>query len=94
MQVFRDYRLIECETTMRRLTPIAIREVAVFDTEEVVPVVHGHWIDQGIIPLTDGYIGDYVKITNCSRCKKTMFLDPGTREYCPNCNAKMDEVIE
>ena len=90
MQVFRDYRLIECETTMRRLTPIAIREVAVFDTEEVVPVVHAHWID------TWGH-----SLFECSACgnefdDRLMLLDHQNDfpNYCPNCGAKMDEEVE
>lgn len=99
MQVFRDYRLIECETTMRRLAPIAIREVAVFDTEEVVPVVHAHWVEDD-----DG--------VHCSKCKKdaplevfTYSFHPTTdlwegdvkfnkSEFCQHCGAKMDEEVE
>lgn len=93
MQVFRDYRLIECETTMRRLTPIAIREVAVFDTEEVVPVVHAHWIDGSVRLLEDGFLHEKVIESTCSRCKRPLFTDPRARDYCPNCNAKMDEEV-
>lgn len=81
MQVFRDYRLIECETTMRRLIPVAIREVAVFDTEDVAPVVHAHWIN-----------GE-----ECSECGGLALMDYDGKahiiqsEYCPHCGAKMDE---
>ena len=90
MQVFRDYRLIECENTMRRLTPIAIREVAVFDTDEVVPVVHAHWIE------VEDYSGTVYP--ECSHCGLVWWLEEGTAEenemyYCPNCGAKMDEEV-
>ena len=85
MQVFRDYRLIECETTMRRLTPIAIREVAVFDTEDVTPVVHAHWE-----LYEDGWY--------CTNCELYAPFDCDPEEkgipYCPNCGAKMDEEAE
>ena len=92
MQVFRDYRLIECETTMRRLTPIAIREVAVFDTEEVVPVVHAHWTNK----RTDIHDGEFY----CSRCgiDALYFSDDGAQAiynpYCHRCGAKMDEEVD
>ena len=96
MQVFRDYRLIECETTMRRLTPIAIREVAVFDTEEVVPVVHAHWERKRML-THDGEL-------YCSNCEWTpeVIAVGGTTVrdlhladvyYCPHCGAIMDEAV-
>lgn len=91
MQVWRDYRLVECETTMRRLTPIAIREVAVFNTEDVAPVTHAHWKE-----YVD--VGGAIYI-ECSACGLIWWLDEGTAEenemfYCPKCGAKMDEEVE
>lgn len=90
MQVWRDYRLVECETTMRGLTPIAIREVAVFNTEDVAPVTHAHWID-------DGYYADFHphKVYRCSNCDwSKLDVELPEEKYCPHCGAKMDEVIE
>lgn len=85
MQVWRDYRLIECETTMRRLTPVAIREVAVFDTEDVAPVIHAHWE-----LFEDGWY--------CTNCELYAPFDCDPEEkgipYCPNCGAKMDEEVD
>lgn len=91
MQVFRDYRLIECEITMRRLTPIAIREVAVFDTDEVVPVVHAHWIES--------YWGATgAECSNCHWVIPAYDMDyqevKHDFEYCPYCGAKMDEEVD
>lgn len=48
-------------------------------TIDVVPVVHGHWID--------GTCGCY-KI--CSKCDQISDFD---FDYCPHCGAKMDEVM-
>ena len=86
MQVFRDYRLIECETTMRRLTPVAIREVAVFDTEDVAPVIHAHW--ELYHDETNITYGSYA----CTNCKTIQGL--AKYRYCPYCGAKMDEEVD
>lgn len=58
----------------------------------VAPVVHGHW------EITDAYPHNVY----CSVCHKRYaqthwkVWEDGTlpRNYCPNCNAKMDEVTE
>ena len=58
------------------------------DTDEVIGYVkerHGHWIytERGF-PLAYGY-------NRCSVCGRSIGLD--STDYCPNCGAKMDEVI-
>lgn len=55
---------------------------------DVVPVVHGHWIEQ-----EDGNLDTYYI---CSACKEDFYLIAGTPcenlyNYCPSCGAKMDE---
>lgn len=59
---------------------------------ELAPVVHAHWesrYDTGI------YQTEFL----CSRCKGLIetyscTVDEVEYEYCPNCGAKMDEVVE
>lgn len=51
-------------------------------TIDAEPVRHGHWVI-----CSDGYY------PYCSKCKQ----EPSGKNmtnYCPNCGAKMDEVIE
>ena len=56
-------------------------------SEDVQPVVHAHWIDQGH------------KIFKCSNCGNYLDFDGvnagrGNANFCPNCGAKMDEEKE
>ena len=60
-------------------------------TADVVPVVHGYWIER-----TD-YVGDtYYDCSACGESWTTIEGDPcdNGMNYCPNCGAKMDEVVE
>ena len=51
---------------------------------DVAPVIHGHWIYQGLSP--------YNCFSRCSCCD-VVFDGYETLEYCPKCGAKMDEVM-
>lgn len=53
-------------------------------TADVAPVIHGHWIYQGLSP--------YNCFSRCSCCD-VVFDGYETLEYCPKCGAKMDEVV-
>ena len=61
-------------------------------TVDVVPVVHGHWVER-----TD-YVGDtYYDCSACGESWTTIEGDPcdNGMNYCPNCGALMDlEVTE
>ena len=60
----------------------AKRAIADMPAADVVPVVHGRWIEQE--KYTFGTMYD------CSICS-TRILDNGhSWNYCPNCGAKMD----
>ena len=48
---------------------------------DVVPVVHGHWIDTG-------------SGQECSICGEIQYGYDSGRFYCQNCGTKMDEVTE
>lgn len=52
--------------------------------ENVAPVIHAHWIYQGLSP--------YNCFSRCSCCD-VVFDGYETLEYCPKCGAKMDEVV-
>lgn len=47
-------------------------------TVDVVPVVHGRWIEDESLIIT------------CSECKRGYNLVAKYTHYCPNCGAKMD----
>lgn len=52
---------------------------------DIVPVVHGHWIDGGVWDVC----------SVCGRAFLKVHLNGNpTFNYCPNCGAKMDEVSE
>lgn len=54
--------------------------LVVFDTDDVAPVIHGHWIKDNDI--------DY----GCSVCgRRQLWMNATVYEYCPHCGAKMDE---
>lgn len=58
-----------------------------YPTEDVAPVVHAHWID-------DGYYADFHphKVYRCSNCDwSKLDVELPEEKYCPNCGAKMDE---
>ena len=62
----------------------SIRQVKNAPSEDVAPVIHGHWIYQGLSP--------YNCFSRCSCCD-VVFDGYETLEYCPKCGAKMDEVV-
>ena len=47
---------------------------------DVVPVVHGHWIEDGDYQI-------------CSECGEEHCWDEYRAAYCDSCGAKMDEVV-
>ena len=53
---------------------------------DVAPVRHGRWIEQE--KYTFGTMYD------CSICDNRILDNGHSWNYCPNCGAKMDEVIE
>lgn len=58
-----------------------------YPTEDVAPVVHAHWID-------DGYYADFHphKVYRCSNCDwSKLDVELPEEKYCPHCGAKMDE---
>lgn len=54
------------------------------------PVKHGHWVEVQRIHETD-----HTAICECSLCGDTVWVYDGQRawNYCPNCGAKMNEVM-
>lgn len=59
------------------------------ETADVAPVIHAHWID-------DGYYADFHphKVYRCSNCDwSKLDVELPEEKCCPNCGAKMDEVI-
>ena len=61
----------------------AIKELEAFPPFAVAPVVHGHW--------DVGYFRDRV----CSCClHPDNDINDYAHNYCPNCGAKMDGVLE
>ena len=74
------------------LTALVDREHEITDlinnnvpTSDVAPVIHGHWIYQGLSR-------PYNCFSRCSCCG-VVFDGYETFEYCPKCGAKMDEVM-
>lgn len=56
-------------------------------TVDAVEVVHGHWIEINRRRDVEGWIEcDYV----CSSCSE---ISEDEHNYCPNCGAKMDDMI-
>ena len=51
-----------------------------YPTEDVVPVIHAHWIEHP----------KYSIVCNCSNCGVSVRGTTG-ENYCFNCGAKMDE---
>lgn len=57
--------------------------------EDVVPVIHGSWID-----LSNGECDDFGRpyvYVKCSECGETAIK---YSDYCPHCGAKMDKEEE
>lgn len=52
-----------------------------------IPVNHGRWIERNVQPFTDEAP---VYIYRCSVCEHD---NGAATRYCPNCGAKMDEVV-
>lgn len=59
--------------------------------EDVAPVVHGKWINEGPYSSVGG---DWMKLQECSVCHAVYTSHGNTpwsnHKYCPNCGAKMD----
>ena len=68
----------------------AIDTILDIATVDVVPVVHAHWIeDHGDLICSNCYECYSDEIVFMSRCKDVYDLP-----HCPECGAKMDEVVE
>lgn len=64
--------------------------------EEVAPVVHAHWVNHKNNYVSIDFRGDVSESAFCSNCREwlTASDEYATRgKYCPNCGAKMDEVV-
>lgn len=59
-------------------------------TEDVAPVVHAHWI-------VEPYRGDLLRYAcsnpKCKHYEFHVYKEYRGSNYCPDCGAKMDEVI-
>lgn len=66
--------------------------LSVADTEDVVPVIHAHWIEEEDLNCNP--------IIRCSACKDVWHIESDSGAFgdhfyfCPNCGAKMDEAVE
>lgn len=63
-----------------------------FPTEDVVPVVHAHWVNHMRKEFLYDHGSDYKLVHDgytCSNCD--CYLDMFKTNYCPSCGAKMDE---
>ena len=94
-------RLIDIENEFQQYKPfhgfehamyrkICEAEIAIGKTQaaNVAPVVHGHWIYHP----DDLFPNDSTQ--ECSYCHAEESLTLYNENYCPNCGARMDEVIE
>lgn len=66
---------------------MAMEIVASAPAADVVPVVHGRWIERKSIHA-DGGIS-----AKCSACQKDVQYLGNPLKYCPNCGTKMDGEI-
>ena len=60
-------------------------------TEDVVPVVHAHWIPRSRLKHILYYLQtgqDLCSCSNCTSCGNKLM------RHCPTCMAKMDEEVE
>lgn len=65
-----------------------------YEIVDLVPIIHGHWIEVEI-PHTLPY---ELKVYKCSECIHLVydnrFTLAGRYRYCPNCGALMDKEVE
>ena len=66
--------------------PVCLVEDA--PTIDVEPVKHGHWTKEALASTSGGTYD----VVRCSVCKDQIPL--WKTNYCPNCGAKMDEVVK
>ena len=62
-------------------------EVHYMPAADVVPVVHGRWIEERSQFTQSG------KRAMCTRCDKRIEWLGNPLKYCPNCGAKMDGIV-
>ena len=70
------------------ITMEGVKIVNQFPSEDVSPVRRGRWIYHP----DDLFPGDSMQ--ECSYCHEEEYVTLRNENYCPNCGAKMDEVIE
>ena len=68
----------------------ALDIIATMTVEDVAPVVHARWVD-------DGYYADFhphsvYRCSNCDWCQ--LDVEPPKGNYCPFCGAKMDGEVD
>lgn len=92
LKVIEEYKLYQCKSkytteseclAARHGMDLAKMVLHNVPTVEAKPVVHAHW----------EYVGesDGKKIYRCTSCKTNIC---GTGNYCKECGAQMDEVVE
>ena len=92
-------RLIDIENEFQQYKPfhgfehamyrkICEAEIAIGKTQaaDVAPVRHGRWIEKDKYTFGTFY--------DCSICDNRILDNGHSWNYCPNCGARMDEVIE
>ena len=70
------------------ITMEGVKIINQFPSVDAAPVRHGHWIYH-----TDNLFPND-STQECSYCHEEESLTLHNENYCPNCGAKMDEVIE
>lgn len=70
------------------ITMEGVKIINQFPSADVAPVRHGHWIyhPDNLFP--------HESTQECSLCHEEELITLHNENYCPNCGAKMDEVIE
>lgn len=63
---------------------ICMQEINGIPAADVVPVVHGRWIERRAPHAMGG------NSAKCSACNKSVQYLGNPLNYCPNCGAKMD----
>ena len=85
-----QYKIVDNEqvyTNGAELVPIFRMRQWFEHLGDVVPVVHGHWIQEGEPPMYS------LTCSNCGQKYFNHYLQPHAN-YCSMCGAKMDEVSE
>lgn len=81
-------RTINPDLVQYSLVKVVISNI---EQADVVPVVHGKWINEGPYSSVGG---DWMKLQECSVCHAVYTSHGNTpwsnHKYCPNCGAKMD----